>query len=308
VTAPLVSVVIPAFNASRWIAGTVGSVLAQTWPSVETIVVDDGSTDGTADRLRPYLGRMALRRQENRGGGAARNAGAIEARGDFLLFLDHDDLLEPRALETQVGIALRHPEAAVVVSDGSAFSGDRVVATRLLRDPVASRADAAAPDAVLLDAHPLLLKGCPIASPGQALVRREAWKEHGPFPEEREVASDFALWLRIALRRPFAFHAARLLRYRVDEGSRSGPPEFRRLRWALMDLPVLRRHLAACPRGARRGVRSAIWRRAKRARLAWDFGRRHGMREARSMLARMARAAPWAPWPWLWWLRTWGPG
>lgn len=101
---PRVSVIVPVYNGAAHIVETVESVLAQIYTDFELIVVDDGSTDGTAERLRPYRGRIRLIQQENRGVSAARNRGLQLALGDFVLFLDGDDLLYPDKLKRQVAL------------------------------------------------------------------------------------------------------------------------------------------------------------------------------------------------------------
>ena len=101
---PRVSVIVPVYNGAAHIVETVESVLAQTYTDWELIVVDDGSTDGTADLLRPYLGQLRLIQQQNQGVSAARNRGLRLALGDFVLFLDGDDLLYKEKLKHQVAL------------------------------------------------------------------------------------------------------------------------------------------------------------------------------------------------------------
>lgn len=99
---PRVSVIVPVYNGAAHIVETVESVLAQTYTDFELVVIDDGSTDGTADLLRPYLGKIRLIQQENQGVSAARNHGLRLALGEFVLFLDGDDLPYPNKLAKQV--------------------------------------------------------------------------------------------------------------------------------------------------------------------------------------------------------------
>ncbi|MCA9947548.1 MAG: glycosyltransferase, partial [Anaerolineales bacterium] len=94
----------PVYNGAAHIVETVQSVLAQVYTDFELIVVDDGSTDGTAELLRPYRGQLRLIRQENQGVSAARNHGLRLALGEFILFLDGDDLLYPDKLKHQVAL------------------------------------------------------------------------------------------------------------------------------------------------------------------------------------------------------------
>ena len=110
---PLVSVVIPAFNAEAFVAEAIESVLAQTYGPVEAIVVDDGSTDGTAAVAGRYP--LELVRQENGGQAAARNAGVAVAKGTFVSFLDADDLWLPGKLSAEVEHLVTHPELDYVL-------------------------------------------------------------------------------------------------------------------------------------------------------------------------------------------------
>jgi len=111
-----VSVLIPCRNGAAYIAETLTSVLHQTLPPLEIIVVDDGSTDGSQNIAEGYGDRVTLLSNPGRGASAARNHAAAAARGEFFQFLDADDLLEPGALETRVA-ALQQSGADVAVSD-----------------------------------------------------------------------------------------------------------------------------------------------------------------------------------------------
>ena len=101
---PLVSILIPAFNAERWIADTIQSAIGQTWKRKEIIVVDDGSTDQTGSIARQFESDdVAVVTQENRGAAAARNKAFSLSRGDFVQWLDADDLLDPDKIAKQIG-------------------------------------------------------------------------------------------------------------------------------------------------------------------------------------------------------------
>jgi glycosyltransferase involved in cell wall biosynthesis len=110
---PLVSVVIPAFNAEAFVAEAIESVLAQDYDPIEVIVVDDGSADGTAAVASGYPVRVIT--QENGGQAAARNAGVAAAKGTFVSFLDSDDLWLPSKLSTEVAHLSEHPELGYVL-------------------------------------------------------------------------------------------------------------------------------------------------------------------------------------------------
>src|SRR6266576_6242361 len=103
--APLVSILIPAYNAERWIADTINSALAQTWPRKEIIVVDDGSEDQTLWVSRQFASKnVSVVTQENRGASAARNKAFELCQGDYIQWLDADDLLAPAKIAKQTEV------------------------------------------------------------------------------------------------------------------------------------------------------------------------------------------------------------
>jgi glycosyltransferase involved in cell wall biosynthesis len=112
-----ISVIIPAYNAEDFLAGTIDSVLAQTRPPQEIIVVDDGSSDNTAAIVARYRELVRYFHQENRGVSAARNRGVAESTGDYVAFLDADDSMVPSALSRQCEALGTHPEIDVLVFD-----------------------------------------------------------------------------------------------------------------------------------------------------------------------------------------------
>ncbi len=115
-TAPLISCIVPVWNRERFVAETLDSILAQTYRPIEVIVVDDGSTDGTPQVLAGYGDRITTLRQENAGPGPARNTGIRAARGEFLAFLDSDDLWLPEKLAIQHARFEAHPELEACVT------------------------------------------------------------------------------------------------------------------------------------------------------------------------------------------------
>jgi glycosyltransferase involved in cell wall biosynthesis len=185
---PLVSVIIPTYNRPGLLRQTIESVLAQTYPALECIIVDDGSTDETPRMLADYAGRFPGRvipiRQENRGGTAARNTGAKVARGDFLNFLDHDDLFLPRKIERQMMLFKARPELGLVHCGFYQIDKDgRLIDVRnhLPEGDVLVR----------------LVQGCFLWS-GAPLIRRECLDRVGLY-DESVWSSDAEMWLRIAL-------------------------------------------------------------------------------------------------------------
>jgi glycosyltransferase involved in cell wall biosynthesis len=122
---PLVSILIPCHNAARWLAATLDSALAQTWPRCEIVVVDDGSTDDSlalARRFEPRGVRVAT--QSNRGASAARNAALALAQGDYIQFLDADDLLAPDKIARQLAALADQPAGAIASGPWGVFTDD----------------------------------------------------------------------------------------------------------------------------------------------------------------------------------------
>jgi glycosyltransferase involved in cell wall biosynthesis len=110
-------VVIPVFNAERFLADAIASVLAQTLPAAEVIVVDDGSTDGSAAVAEGFA-EVRLIRTENRGPSAARNTGVRESSGELITFLDSDDVMKPDRLERQLAALAGDPSASFCLGRG----------------------------------------------------------------------------------------------------------------------------------------------------------------------------------------------
>lgn len=123
---PLVSVIVPAYNADRFLGRALRSVLAQTYPHLEIIVVDDGSTDRTPEVIRSVTdARVRHLSQPNRGQGAARNLGIRASAGRYITFLDADDVYLPHKVERQVEFLTVHPECEVAFCDALHFYSRR---------------------------------------------------------------------------------------------------------------------------------------------------------------------------------------
>ena len=122
---PLVSIIIPAYNAEKWIRESIQSALAQSWRNTEIIVVDDGSTDGTrAAAEESANAKVRILHQPNGGAARARNAGLAAARGKYIQFLDADDLLSVDKIELQMGVLEQHGDEVLCSGAWGRFQGD----------------------------------------------------------------------------------------------------------------------------------------------------------------------------------------
>ena len=122
---PLVSILIPCFNAAPWLGVALDSCLAQTWPRCEIILVDDGSSDDSVRLARAYESRGVLvLTQPNRGASAARNAALRSAGGEFIQFLDADDLLAPEKIARQLARAAQAPAGSSFTAHWGRFQSD----------------------------------------------------------------------------------------------------------------------------------------------------------------------------------------
>lgn len=237
---PLVSVVIPAYNAIDHIEACLASVLKQhTALSEEVIVVNDGSTDGTLDTLRGIPGLICLS-QTNRGPAAARNAGIKHARGEYIAFLDADDLWLEGKLQKQVELLQRHPDSAMCFGDCLQFEGGRWW-PRTLFEEGGYGERVWGPGPYLPDAYIRLLRGNFITT-GSVVVRRQVLEEMGGFDESLALVEDLELWLRIARRHPIIWYGDVCLLRRRHAGNTSRQAEAMSLAY----LEVLQRQQDCC--------------------------------------------------------------
>jgi glycosyltransferase involved in cell wall biosynthesis len=306
---PLVSVVIPAYNSERFVDEAIDSVLRQSHQRIEVIVVDDGSTDGTAARVRAYGDRVRYVHQANAGVGAARNRGLALATGDYIAFLDDDDVWQPEKLEVQVEIAARNPESGLIACDGVRFSEANIVPGRLLSRWVLDAIAGSATGEVTGRLYREAIRSNPIASPSQMLVPRRVVTEIGPMITERDDAEDWDYTLRIALRHPITMHQHSLVSYRMHDDSRSGRQSERQFVWAVWGLRLLARHQGLCAPDDRAFV-SRARRQAIRdyAYGAYCHAHRHDAKAARRFLRWLFRQAPAEPAVAVALLATWIPG
>ena len=184
----LVSVIIPCYNAERWIDEAIQSALNQTYSPVEVIVVDDGSSDGSWKKIQEFGSRVIAETGPNRGGSAARNRGFVLSRGDYIQFLDADDYLLPKKIPRQVAF-LEASGADVVYGDWrhEHFLPD---GSSQLEEIAVSGAQA--------DVLSALLSGWWIA-PAALLFRRHVLEKTGGWDESLAAAQDRDLFISIAM-------------------------------------------------------------------------------------------------------------
>ncbi|HEV8725266.1 MAG TPA: glycosyltransferase [Candidatus Binatia bacterium] len=199
---PIVSVVIPAYNVGCFLPETLASVFNQSYSNYEVIVVDDGSSDGTGETLRAYEGRLIYRHQQNRGPSAARNAGIRAARGNYIAFLDADDLWSRDKLKLQVDFMEQNPQIGLVFSDMEEFDHEKTLCRSLLERTLL-RSEMIAGRPAVVDAERKLLVEDFIPT-STVLVRRECLTKTGLFDESLHFVEDRELWLRVAASFPIA--------------------------------------------------------------------------------------------------------
>lgn len=182
----LVSAIIPAYNAAAFLAEAVASVRAQTHRATEIIVVNDGSTDNTREVVQGLGDGIVYVEQPNSGPAAARNTGIRRARGEFIAFLDADDLWEPAKLEKQLTAFAAHPGAALVYTRMVNFSRE----SGCEQHPFPAEVPSGRIFERLLVENLILLSG--------AMIRADVLREVGGFDEGLITAEDTNLWLKIA--------------------------------------------------------------------------------------------------------------
>jgi len=204
-----VSVVIPAYNYGRFIADTIRSVLDQTLPPSEIIIVDDGSTDQTAAVVAAFGDAVRYIRQDHAGVCAARNRGVNESLGELVAFLDADDTWEPANLEKQIARFETDEEIGLVHCGMREFDGETGETTRFYMDG----AEHGVADNLLL------WEGATIAGPGAITVSRKAFDRVGGFDTRMKVGEDWDFCYRVARLFKIGFVAEPLVNYRNHDAA-----------------------------------------------------------------------------------------
>ncbi len=227
---PSVSVVIPCFNAARWIGATLRSVQAQAWPDLEVIVVDDGSSDGSAALVRERFPQVRLLQQANAGVAAARNRGIDAAQGDWIAFIDADDWWLPGKLQAQwqaLRVAAVNDETApqLCCSAWGVWHSDAPEPEpALLAELAASADDAARWSGPSGWVYAQLLLDVQVWT-STVMLSRALLRQAGGFDESLRIGEDLDLWLRLSRLTPVLRVPRPLALYRIrpDSITRGAP-------------------------------------------------------------------------------------
>lgn len=192
---PRVSVIIPVFNGAATIGRVIECVLAQSAGADEIICVDDGSTDGSADVARVYGDRVRVVTQRNAGQATARNAGARASSGEFIVFLDADDLLRPAMFERCLDALRANPQCVLVYTNAEIIDESGKIVRESMVAP-----DRARPPSM----EDLLGRIWPIV-PSTAMMRRTAFTASGGFDEALRGPEDIFFWLVLRETGPFFY-------------------------------------------------------------------------------------------------------
>ena len=219
---PTVTVIIPAFNRVNYIDKTIQSVLDQTYSNIQLIVVDDGSADGTFEKIKLYKDKLLLlthKNHINKGQSSAINLGLKHTNGKYIAILDSDDYWDPKKLKIQVSYLEANDGIGLIYSNGYAVDANDNILYSIYSDTHIEHND---PNKVLLDCYILL--------PQNSLVRKEVYdKLPNGFNENYRAAQDHDMLIRISEKTQFAYLNDYLFFYRVHEDSISKKSQ--RIRW-----------------------------------------------------------------------------
>ena len=225
-TDPLVSIVVPVYNGARFLRESLDSILRQTYPRTEVIVLDDGSKDETPAIIASYGSRVrAIRHERNRGGFGNMNAGVALATGDLIAIYHADDVYEPTIVEREVAFLNAHPSVGTVFCLDVFIDATGREYGRLTLPPDLQRKDVLEYRDVL---NALLRwKNRFLRAPG-AMLRRSTYAAIGTFREDFGIAADLDLWLRAARHSGIGLLHEYLYRYRHFHGNWSQQHQYLR--------------------------------------------------------------------------------
>jgi glycosyltransferase involved in cell wall biosynthesis len=257
----IVSIIVPCYNAEKYVDDAIGSLRAQTYEALDIIAVNDGSKDGTLRLLERHAAadsRVRILDQANRGLPGARNAALHTFRGDFVCFLDADDVFLPEKMQRQVEYLNAHPEIGVVYSDY--YTGDahlELTGLKISRMPAIDLMDAVATKNWF--------------TPMAPLVRANIVRAVGDFDESLRAAEDWDYWIRCAQHAAFGYLSGAIGIYRTHPEQMHH--DLNRMRVAC--LRVIEKHFRNHPRRYRRALATFYEAHAKScwaARDTWRTG------------------------------------
>lgn len=208
----MISVIIPAYNAEKTVVESINSVLGQTYSDFELIVINDGSTDRTLEVVEGIKGkdsRVKVFSYENAGGSVSRNRGAFLAKGEFISFLDADDIWTPDKLEMQLLALQKNPEYGVAYSWTDYINGRGEIVGN------GSRVRASG------DVYERLIENNFLENGSNPLIRTEIFIATGGFDNSLKAAQDWDMWLRLAMQSLFVYVPKVQVLYRISANSLS---------------------------------------------------------------------------------------
>lgn len=257
-----VTALIPTYNCAAYVADAVESVLAQTYPVHEILVVDDGSTDHTAEVLARFGDRIRYIRQVNAGPPAARNTGISQATGDFIALLDSDDLWVPEKLRLQMEYFDQHPACGLVYSDMKTFDQ-----TGIIEESVKASRNLTLPSGSIFSQ----LWAETLFQTSSVVIRKECFDTAGLFDTMLRMGDDYEIFLRIARHYEFGCVDQPLVLYRQHptQGTRSWGKQLQQNQpWEFL---VLKRVLDRYPEIMRELGTSAVHQRLSKTYFALAY-------------------------------------
>ncbi len=209
---PKISVIMPVYNGELFVGQAIDSLLSQTFQDWELIVVDDGSTDGTSQILGQYTdSRIRIIRQKNRGEAGARNTGLDHMSGEYMAFLDADDLYLPNALSDMNSYLDQHPQYGSVFSDGHIcdHQGNELMHLTDIRPGIFT--------GKILD--PVVISSSVISVPVCTMTRVSSIRDHALHFDEKDnlIGTDWDFWIRLAVHVEFGYLDKLTCKYRIHE-------------------------------------------------------------------------------------------
>ena len=224
-----ISIIIPTYNYAQYICEAIESVLNQTYKDFEIIVVDDGSTDNTKEVIKPYLNKIKYIYQQNSGPSAARNRGIKEAKGEYIAFLDADDIWLAQKLELQIKFMEKEKEVGLIFSDMILFNEKGIIKNSFLKEKLFFNKLSIKPlsftEKVIYDNVFNALLQENFIPTNTVIVKKECFNKVGFFDKTLFSVEDRDMWLRIGLFYDIGFINSPLVLTRFHETNISANQE-----------------------------------------------------------------------------------